>query len=156
MKPLRGLSARPELLVDHHGVRIAEPFSRSVIGLPGPWPDARVVWATPTNIGGGLSRRYVPAHPPGETATFAMSFDDVVAAGVGLTSGTLTIRTNVVPPVDVTASWTVGAVTVRGRALYATVKGGVAGTDYQFTWTANDTDGNIWPRTGLCLCATTS
>jgi hypothetical protein len=45
---------------------------------------------------------------------------------------------------------------VRGRALYAMLAGGVAGTDYQLKFTAVDTAGNTWPRTALVLCADTS
>jgi hypothetical protein len=45
---------------------------------------------------------------------------------------------------------------VRGRALYAMLAGGVAGTDYQLKWTALDTAGRTWPRTALVLCADTS
>ena len=103
-----------------------------------------------------LSRRYTPEHPPGEECNFGMDFSFIVPPGVGLESGSLAIWTNRVPPVDDSANWTIGAVSVRGRAVYALVSGGVEGTDYQFRWVATDTAGNIWPRTALCLCAQTS
>jgi hypothetical protein len=103
-----------------------------------------------------LSRRYTPEHPPGEECNFGMDFSFIVPVGVGLSSGSLTIWTNRVPPVEDNTDWTIGAVTVRGRAVYASCTGGVEGTDYQFRWVATDTDGKIWPRTALCLCAQTS
>lgn len=103
-----------------------------------------------------LSRRYTPEHPPGENCSFGVDFSFVIPPGVGLVSGTLAILTNTAAPIDATADWTIGAVTVRGRALYAMLTGGVAGTDYKLVWTANDTQGNVWPRTCLVLCAETS
>ena len=103
-----------------------------------------------------LSRRYSPEHPPGEVCSFGVDFSFVVPPGVGLVSGTLAIFTNTATPSDATSEWTIGPVTVRGRALYAMLKGGVAGTDYQLKWTALDTAGNTWPRTALVLCADTS
>lgn len=103
-----------------------------------------------------LSRRYSPEHPPGESCVFGLDFSAVIPPGVGVTSGTLAIMTNTAVPADASANWTVGPVEVRGRVLYATLKGGVAGTDYQLLWTAIDSDGHVWPRTALCLCAPTS
>lgn len=169
MHALRTLSRRPELLVDQYGVQLCDPME-AVIGWTGPVDEqgnlipiqfvgeVRSIWATSLNIGGGLTSRYVPAHPPGETAVFGMVFDPVVPPGVGLAWGTLDIMTNTVPPVEAFGDWTMSdyGVIVRGRALYAKLSGGVAGTDYQLTFTARDTEGNIWPRTGLCLCSQTS
>lgn len=103
-----------------------------------------------------LSRRYSPEVPPGERSTFGMDFSFLVPPGVGLTSGTLTIWHNIVPPVPVPTDFTIGPVSVRGRVLYATLSGGVEGRDYQLRWVATDTAGNVWPRTGLALCAQTS
>lgn len=103
-----------------------------------------------------LSRRYTPEYPPGEKSTFGMDFSYVVPPGVGLAAGVLTILTNTAAPVDATPDWTIGPVMVRGRAIYATLSGGVLGTDYQLHWTAFDTLGNEWPRTALLLCAYTS
>jgi hypothetical protein len=85
-----------------------------------------------------------------------MDFSYVIPKGVGIASGALAIKHNKVPPTDATADWTLGQVQVRDRVLYATLAGGVDGSDYQLIWTATDTDGNIWPRTGLVLCAATS
>jgi hypothetical protein len=103
-----------------------------------------------------LSRRYTPEHPPGEQCNFGLDYSFVIPPGVGISSGALAIFSNAVPPVAADADWTVGAVTVRGRAVYALLKGGIEGTDYQLRWTATDTQGNVWPRTTLILCAQTS
>lgn len=103
-----------------------------------------------------LSRRYTPEHPPGEECNFGLDFSFVIPPGVGLSSGSLQILTNSAAPVDASAQWTIGPVSVRGRALYAMLSGGVAGTDYQLKWTAIDTAGKTWPRTALVLCADTS
>ena len=103
-----------------------------------------------------ISRRYTPEHPPGETCTFGLDYSPIVPVGVGIESGTLAILTNTAAPADASADWTIGAVTVRGRALYAMLTGGVAGTDYQLKWTAIDTAGNTLPRTTLVLFADTS
>jgi len=103
-----------------------------------------------------ISRRYSPEHPPGETCAFGLDYSFVVPVGVGVESGTLEILTNTAAPIDASADWTIGPVTVRGRALYAMLTGGVAGTDYQLKFTAVDTAGNSWPRTALVLCADTS
>ena len=103
-----------------------------------------------------LSRRFTPEHPPGESCNFGIDFSFIVPVGVGLASGTLAILTNTAAPIDASADWTIGPVTVRGRALYAMLAGGVAGTDYQLEFTAVDTAGNKWPRTALVLCANTS
>lgn len=102
-----------------------------------------------------LSRRYTPEHPPDEECVFGMDFSFIVPPGVGLTSGSVTIWENVVPAVQ-SSDWTIGAVSVLGRVLYASLSGGVEGTDYQIRWVAIDTDGKQWPRTALVLCAQTS
>jgi hypothetical protein len=156
MKPLRPLSLRAETMVDQQGVMLADPTDGSVLGQNAIPANARLIYALATNSQSGLQQRYLPPHPPGESCPFGFDFSAVIALGVGIVSGTLTISTNTVPPVDATASWTVGPVTVLGRALYATLSGGVAGTDYQLRWAATDTQGNVWPRWGLCLVAATS
>jgi hypothetical protein len=103
-----------------------------------------------------VSRRYKPEHPPGESCSFGLDYSYVIPVGVGIKSGTIQVQTNTAAPADATADWTIGAVEVRGRAIYANLAGGVAGTDYQLVWTATDTQGNVWPRTTLVLCAATS
>ena len=103
-----------------------------------------------------LSRRFTPEHPPGENCSFGIDFSFVVPPGVGLSSGALSIFTNTAAPVPADGDWIKGPVNVRGRALYAMLSGGVAGTDYQLKFTAVDTAGNTWPRTALILCADTS
>ena len=103
-----------------------------------------------------LSRRYRPEHPPGESCSFGLDFSFIIPVGVGIEQGTLAILTNTATPTDASADWTIGAVTVRGRAVYAVLAGGVAGKDYQLKWTVTDTAGNVFPRTCLVLCAATS
>jgi hypothetical protein len=103
-----------------------------------------------------LSRRFTPEHPPGESCKFGVDFSFIIPPGVGIQSGTLAITTNTAAPVDASADWTIGPVQMRGRALYAMLSGGVAGTDYQLKFTAVDTAGNTWPRTALILCSDTS
>lgn len=103
-----------------------------------------------------ISRRYTPEHPPGESCSFGLDYSFVVPVGVGIESGTLLIFTNTANPVAADSDWQKGPVTVRGRAIYATLSGGVGGTDYQLHWTAVDSQGNTWPRTTLVLCGATS
>jgi hypothetical protein len=102
-----------------------------------------------------LSRRYSPEHPPGEKCNYGFDFSFIIPPGVGIKTGALTIWKNVVPAVQST-DFTIGAVSVLDRTVYASLTGGVEGTDYQLRWVATDTDGNIWPRTCLQLCAQTS
>jgi len=102
-----------------------------------------------------LSRRYSPEHPPGEACRFGLDFSFIIPKGVGITTGELTIWTNTVAPVQ-SSDFTIGPVEVRGRTIYAMLSGGVEGTDYQLRFIAHDTDGNVWPRTALVLCAQTS
>lgn len=103
-----------------------------------------------------ISRRYTPEHAPGETCSFGLDFSFVVPVGVGVESGTLAIFKNDAVQTPAESDWTISPVTVRGRAIYATLSGGVSGTDYQLKWTAVDSQGNAWPRTTLVLCADTS
>ena len=101
-----------------------------------------------------LSRRYSPELAPGETSVMGMSFEAVIPPGVGIASGTLTISPNTAGGTGVSA----GAVSIHDRTLYATVTAqqSADGADWKLLWTATDTDGNVWPRTGLVLCADTS
>jgi hypothetical protein len=103
-----------------------------------------------------LSRRYTPEHPPGETCPFGLDFSMVIPPGVGITTGELSIWTNTVEPEPADSDWVAEGVIVIGRAIYCMLSGGVAGVDYQLRWVAHDTEGNVWPRTGLVLCALTS
>ena len=103
-----------------------------------------------------LSRRYTPEHPAGETCPFGFDFSPIIPVGVGISAGALSIFTNTQPPVAADADWTKGNVTWLDRTLYATLGGGKDGIDYRLDWTATDTDGNIWVRSGLILCAATS
>jgi hypothetical protein len=151
-----GLSARPEIIVDNQGFRLADPNAGSVVGLGVVPPPVKLVHALATNSQSGLTRRYWPSHPAGEVMTFGMDFAAVIPRGLGPTQGALTIFTNAVPPVDVSNTWIIDPVQIVDRALYATLNGGVDGADYQFRWTATDSNGMIYPRTALCLCSTTS
>lgn len=104
-----------------------------------------------------LSRRYTPEIAPGEVCNIGMDFSFVIPPGVGITIGQVTAFTNVAAP-QPTPDMTFGPVTIRGRVLYAriTVLAAAAGKDYQLRWVATDSQGNVWPRTGLLLCAQTS
>jgi hypothetical protein len=103
-----------------------------------------------------ISRRYSPEAAPGETCVYGLDFAPVIPPGVGIAAGKLSIFTNVSPPAAADADWTASAVTWIDRTLYATLSGGKTGTDYILTWTATDTQGNIWPRSSLLLVAPTS
>lgn len=106
-----------------------------------------------------ITQRYQPEHPPGDACTFGLDFSQIIPVGVGIKSGTLAIMTNTATPSNANADWGWNAATplmVRGRAVYASLQGGVLGQDYQFRWTANDTDDNVWTRVGLILCGYTS
>lgn len=103
-----------------------------------------------------ISRRYSPEHPPGESCSFGLDYSFVIPPGVGISSGSLGIFNNVANPVDKSGDWTIGAISIRGRAIYCMLGGGVSGTDYILRWTAVDTAGNTWVRSTLILCADTS
>ena len=103
-----------------------------------------------------ISRRYTPEHPPDEVCSFGLDYSFVIPVGVTIAEGALNILTNTAQPVPADSDWTVGPIEVRGRAIYATLSGGVFGTDYQLKWTAYDSAGNVWSRTTLVLCADTS
>jgi hypothetical protein len=47
MRALRPLSARPELLLDAHAVRLGDPTTQSIIGIPAPFGRERLVFALP-------------------------------------------------------------------------------------------------------------
>lgn len=102
-----------------------------------------------------LTRRYSPEHPPDENCLFGMDFSFVLAPNVAIASATLDILVNKEPAV-VTADWDIGPVQIEGTFVYARLSGGVDGTDYQLRWTVTDSDGNVFPRTALVLCAQTS
>lgn len=102
-----------------------------------------------------LSRRYTPEWAPGEKSGIGLDYSFVIPPGVGIAAGALAVFTNAASP-SPSSDFTIGPVTVDGRTIYAGLSGGVAGTDYQLRWTATDSDGNIWPRTALLLCAQTS
>jgi hypothetical protein len=103
-----------------------------------------------------LSRRYHPEHPEGETCRFGLDFTPVLAPGTDVSRGTLAIFTNEAVPMPADDDWTVSDLAVEGGIVYAMLSGGRAGQDYQLVWTAFDTDGNVWPRVALVLCAPTS
>lgn len=104
-----------------------------------------------------LSRRYTPEIAPGEVCNIGMDFSFVIPPGVGISSGSVTLFTNTAAPAQ-SSDMTFGTVTARGRVLYAqiTALAAALGKDYQLRWVATDSQGNVWPRTGLLLCAQTS
>jgi hypothetical protein len=111
-----------------------------------------------------MSRRYTPEKPPGEICLFGMDYSFVLPPGVGISSGTVAIETNTVPP-QYALDWTIAGAPsasaavpaqVDGRALYAMLGGGTVGKDYLIHWVAYDTLGQVWPRTALVLVAQTS
>jgi hypothetical protein len=144
------------LLADNAGYRLGDSAG-NLLGTEQAAFVHRLLFARRTNRM-PISRRYSPELAPGETAVFGMSFEYVIPRGVGIASGTLLLQSNTVPPGGVTEI-TAGPVSVQGRVLYATVTALPAaqlGADTRLTWTATDSDGNVWPRTALVLCAATS
>lgn len=103
-----------------------------------------------------ISRRYSPEFAPGESCNIGLDYSTIIPPGVGITSAGLEIFTNTATPVNASADWIVGAVSVVGRTVYCRLGGGIAGKDYQLRWACSDTQGNVWPRTCLLLCAHTS
>lgn len=104
-----------------------------------------------------LSRRYTPEIVPGEACNIGLDYSFVIPPGVGISSGTVSLFTNTVAPAPST-DMTLGPVTVQGRTVYAHISAldAALGKDYQLRWNAIDTQGNVWPRTCLLLCAQTS
>jgi hypothetical protein len=103
-----------------------------------------------------ITRRYTPNFAPGEASIIGMDFSYVIPPGIGIVSGSLHFFNNLAVPIAADADFTIGAVTVLGRVLYAPISGGSEGKDYRVVWTATDTTGAIWPRTALMACAPTS
>jgi hypothetical protein len=103
-----------------------------------------------------LTRRYTPELAPGEICRIGLDYSFVLPKGVTLATGALAIFTNAATPADVTSAWTISSLTLEGRMVWAQIAGGVEGTDYQLRWQVTDSDGFVWPRTCLLLCAQTS
>lgn len=152
MTALGPANLSPTVVVDPAGRGVADPSGFLLDGLHLLRSD-RLLWALPMGQSG--LQRYLPNHPPAENCNFGMDFSFIVPFGVGLKSGTLAIFTNTAVP-SPSADWTIGPVEVRGRSVYAPLTGGVVGTDYQLQWTVTDSQGYVWPRTALVLCAQTS
>ena len=102
-----------------------------------------------------LNNRYIPSHPQGQVATYGLDFSNIIPLGIVLSSATLTIETNTVPPVA-SSDFSLGPVQTIGRRVYCQLSGGVAATDYRLNWNVVDSLGNSWPRSCLLLCAATS
>ena len=102
-----------------------------------------------------LSRRYSPEWAPGESSSIGMDMSAVIPRGTGIQAVTLAISSHAFPPVPST-DFTVTGLSSTGRAVHATMSGGVSGRDYQLTWGVSDTGGNTWSRTSLLLCSPTS
>lgn len=103
-----------------------------------------------------LSRRYTPEWSPGDKATIGMDFSFVLPPGVGINEAALTVLRNTNPPIPSNGDWSQAPVQILGRAVYSVLTGGVAGIDYQLRWQITDSQGNVWTRTALMLCAYTS
>ena len=102
-----------------------------------------------------LSRRYSPEWAPGDTEVIGLDMSALIPCGVGISAVALAVQANTQPPAA-SADFTVTAPQIAGRVVYATMSGGVAGRDYQLAWNVTDTDGNVFTRTALLLCAPTS
>lgn len=105
-----------------------------------------------------LSRRYSPELAPNEGSLFGMDYSYVIPPGVGINIGQCAAWENSNPPVPSTLL-TVGDVSVIGRTLVAFIEANdpaAEGIDFQIRWIAFDTEGGVWPRTALVLCAQTS
>ena len=103
-----------------------------------------------------LSRRYHPEKGLGDNILMGFDFSPIIPPGVGIKAGLLDIFINLAVPEPADVDFQKGAVAIVDRTLYCRIAGGSAGRDYQFVWTAFDTDGNEWTRTGLLLVASTS
>lgn len=86
---------------------------------------------------------------------FGMDFSFLLPSGAAITSATLAMFTNTFAPAPA-PEWVVGPVAIDGAVVYAQLSGGLEGRDYQLLWTITDSDGNVYPRTSLVLCARTS
>lgn len=175
LTPLRPLSLRAEVLVDQNGFRVRDPSTGSVVGwreVP-IFTNARVVFALASNTQSGFTARYKPSKHPEEISLFGMDFSKVIPPGVGIfndfndpdTLPGVILYTNTVPPVVVAPLpggggeidfGGGGVIYVIGRAVYVSIKGGVAGTDYIVEWYVTDTNGWVHVRDALMLCADTS
>jgi hypothetical protein len=145
---------RPKYVVDPHGFALRDPATGTIVGHARPVGIVRIEYALALHSNGGL-RRY-QTHPKEETAVFMFDYSALVGRGVSLSNPSLSIFTNTVPPVAADGDWVKGTVSILGRAVYATLSGGIEGKDYQLRWSATDTEGNSWPRTTLVLVSPTS
>lgn len=106
-----------------------------------------------------LTRRYSPEMAPNEGSMFGMDFSAIIPPGVGISLGQCAAWRNAFPRVPAPLNeLVVGNVQIVGRTLIAFIEafGPAQGNDYQLEWTAFDTQGNVWPRTGLLLVSPTS
>lgn len=102
-----------------------------------------------------INNRYEQPHPATQVAVYGLDFSTILPAGVTISDVRLGQFFNTVPP-SVSSDFTVGDLAPAGRRVYAQLAGGVSGKDYQIVWTATDSLNNIWVRTVLLLCASTS
>lgn len=102
-----------------------------------------------------VSQRYQPSHAPDQSAVYAVDFSNMLPPGVGLSQPGVQIQTNTTPP-GVALGITTSGGGFKGRQVWITISGGVAGTDYVITWTVSDTQQNSWVISVLLLCARTS
>jgi hypothetical protein len=101
-----------------------------------------------------ISRRY-PEKPPLEQVALAIDLSPILPPGVGLVYATIDPYTNTNPALLAT-DMSLTEPSVRGRYAEAWATGGTAGADYQIRWHLTDSQGNVWTRTALLLCAETS
>lgn len=101
-----------------------------------------------------ITRRYQPSWPSDESAWIGIDYAEVIPPGVILTAGTLIIA-GITPPFA-QDNFTLGPVTLIGRQAWCLISGGMTGIDYQCRWLCADSNGQIWSRVALLLCADTS
>jgi hypothetical protein len=144
------MSSRSVIVVDDHGRSVGSPDG-NILGFPGPALGRRVMLALPTNgAGGGPSIRYSPPWAPGDFNAIGIDMSLVIPAGIGIQDALFEVLTN-------SADFAVSPdPSIEERSVYVTMAGGVSGTDYQLKWTVSDSQGFLWHRTGLLLCALTS
>jgi hypothetical protein len=136
------------VIVDGSGFPLGLPIS-DTIGIPGSRACIRVI---PALAVGGGPRRYAPNWGPGDRAVVGIDMSALIPSASGIVTSSLAIGRNTMsyPP---SSDFAASPPSVIGRAAYGEISGGFSGIDYALTWTITDTDGNVWNRTGLLLCA---
>lgn len=102
-----------------------------------------------------VSRRYIPSHPQGQSAVYAIDLSPMLPPGLGIQTADAAILTNTVPP-GTDPAINLSNPEFKGRLAWATIQGGTAGQDYLISWTITDNAQNIWLIILALLCAATS